>query len=58
MKKVTIAAVLVLALAGTTMAQTAPKKTGKAKSEWKKDSTSASSDTSAMKHHKGMKHTK
>ena len=57
MKKVTIAAVLVLAIAGTTMAQTAPKKS-KSKMEMKKDSTSMSSDTTAMKHHKGMKHSK
>lgn len=59
MKKLAIAALLVVSFAGAGYAQTAPAKKSKAhKMEMKKDD-SKMSDTSAHKHmHKGTKHMK
>jgi hypothetical protein len=59
MKKLAIATVMMICLAGAGFAQTAPaKKTKAQKMEMKKDDK-ASSDTSMHKHmHKGTKHMK
>jgi hypothetical protein len=57
MKKLTIAALLMIMFAGAGMAQTHPKKSAsKEKTEVKKDTTASAGTTT--KHHKSVKHTK
>ena len=58
MKKIAIAAIMMISFAGVGFAQNSPKKAKGQKMEAKKDASSAS-DTSAHHHmHKGTKHAK
>ena len=58
MKKIAIAALMMITFAGASFAQTAPKKTKAQKMEAKKDGAT-SSDTTAHHHmHKGTKNAK